>query len=353
MTKSYTISLEDLVTEAKSEKSFGPLWTLKVEEIVRNVCNPYPLQYYGFPELAKEDGKWPDKAILEVLERTIIKKILPKDQHIWMAVECNSISQVNGNIGRLVQWALWDMRTPLITDNLVRRTKKILAENFGIATSKKRQIPEAQFSEEVSAIYKCIEPYTPVERTSEVNPKKGEKFVRNPKVFNTKTLIKMCEGFVSLNFDISDDTLRDAFERKLHGKPGTLSYLDLVARYEVGGDEASSETDILDTLGPQEREELTVKAEELIETLEPSEERCLYLLRMKAFFVLSQEDRAEALGVSVDEIEELILNMQSKIQSFCKDREIRTEQRAMFQELIWTKIGINSGAIEVISNVAP
>ena len=352
MNRPYVISLQDLVNEAKSEVSFGPLWTLKVEEIVRNVCNPYPLQYYGFPELAKEDGKWPDKAIMEVLERTIIRKILAKDQHIWMAAECSSISQLNGNIGRLVQWALWDMRTPLITDNLVRRTKKILADQCGVAISKKRSIPEGQFSDEVNALFRCIEPYVPVERTSELNPKKGEKYVRNPKVYNTKTLIKICEEFANLKLAVSEDTLREAFERKLHGKPGTLRYLDLVARYEVEGDNGSSDTDILDTLSPQEREDLSINAEALIELLEPSEERCLYLLRMKGFFILSEEERSAALGVEVDELEDVILNMQSKIQNFCNEREIEPDLRGAFKELIWTKIGIDSNSKGVMSNVA-
>ena len=136
MTKPYVITLKDLIDETKNQISFGPLWTLKVEEIAQNVCNPYPLQYYGFPELSKENGKWPEKAILKVVENTILKKILPKDQHIWIAAQCSSLAQLNGNIGRLVQWALWDMRTPLITDNLVRRTRKILVDDYGMNIEK-------------------------------------------------------------------------------------------------------------------------------------------------------------------------------------------------------------------------
>jgi hypothetical protein len=352
MTKPYVISLKDLVDETKNPISFGPLWTLKVEEIARNICNPYPLQYYGFPELSKEAGKWPEKAILKVVENTIFKKILPKDQHIWIAAACSSIAQLNGNIGRLVQWALWDMRTPLITDNLVRRTKKILVEDFGMSIEKKRLISENQFLEEVRSLYKCIEPHTPVERTSEVNPKKGDKYVRNPKVFNSKTLVQICEEFVRLDLTVADDTLREAFERKLHGKPGTLRFLDLVARYEVDRADLASESDILDTLSTEEREYLSVKADALIELLEPSEERCLYLLRKEGFFMLSENEREEALGINEGELEEVILNMQSKIQSFCKEAEIKADTRGVFQELLWKRIGIDSNAEGVISHVS-
>jgi hypothetical protein len=352
MTKAYTISLEDLVNESKNQVSFGALWTLKVEEITRNICNPYPLQYYGFPELTKENGKWPDKAILEVVETTIFKKILPKNQHIWMAAQCSSIAQLNGNVGRLVQWALWDMRTPLITDNLVRRTKKILIDNYGINIEKKRSISENQFTDEVNSLFKCIEPHVPVERTSEINPKKGDKYVRNPKVFNSKTLVRICAEFVSLGLVVSEATLREAFERKLHGKPGTMRFLDLVARYEVDGADLGSESDILDTLSIEERDYLSAKADALIELLEPSEERCLYLLRKNGFFLLSESEREEALGIKEGELEEVVLNMQSKVQGFCEDAPIEPEVRGVFQDLIWKKIGIDSNSEGVISDVA-
>ena len=352
MQKPYVISLADLVMESKNQISFGPLWTLKVEEITRNVCNPYPLQYYGFPELSKENGKWPDQAILKVVENTIFKKILPKDQHIWMAAECSSLAQLNGYTGRLVKWALWDMRTPLITDNLVRRTKKILVEDYGMNIEKKRSISENQFSDEVNSLFKCIEPHVPVERTSEINPKKGDKYVRNPKVFNTKSLVQICEEFVRLELDVAEDSLREAFERKLHGKPGSLRFLDLVARYEADGTDLSSESDILDTLSIEEREYLSVKADELIELLEPSEERCLYLLRKDGFFLLSESEREEALGINKGEFEEVILNMQSKVQGFCNDAAIQPDVRGVFQDLIWKKIGIDSNSEGVISDVS-
>lgn len=352
MTKPYVISLKDLIDETKNQISFGPLWTLKVEEIAQNVCNPYPLQYYGFPELSKENGKWPEKAILKVVENTILKKILPKDQHIWIAAQCSSLAQLNGNIGRLVQWALWDMRTPLITDNLVRRTKKILVDDYGMNIEKKRSISEQQFLDEVNSLYNCIKPHVPIERTSEVNPKKGDKYVRNPKVFNSKTLVQICQEFVLLDLEVAEDTLREAFERKLHGKPGTLRFLDLVARYEVDGADFASESDILDTLSTEEREYLSTKADALIELLEPSEERCLYLLRKEGFFMLSVNEREEALGISKGELEEVILNMQSKIQSFCNEAEIHADIRKVFQDLLWKKIGIDSDSKGVISHVS-
>jgi hypothetical protein len=128
--------------------------------------------------------------------------------------------------------------------------------------------------------------------------------------------------------------------------------LDLVARYEVDGADFASESDILDTLSTEEREYLSVKADALIELLEPSEERCLYLLRKEGFFMLSENEREEALGINEGELEEVILNMQSKIQNFCNEAEIKADTRGVFQDLLWKRIGIDSNTEGVISHVS-
>jgi hypothetical protein len=90
----------------------------------------------------------------------------------------------------------------------------------------------------------------------------------------------------------------------------------------------------------------------LIELLEPSEERCLYLLRKDGFFLLSESEREEALGINKGEFEEVILNMQSKVQGFCNDAAIQPDVRGVFQDLIWKKIGIDSNSEGVISDVS-